>query len=288
MEGLQLINEKQQNNLQSLEDIEIKLLIDAIFYRYGYDFRNYAYASQKRRLRDILYKYNYNFYADLQNAILHDSKIFDKVLSDLTITVTEVFRDPEFYLVIRRNLIEELKTYPKIKIWHAGCATGEEVYSLAILLKEEGLYDKAMIYATDINPKALEASEKGVFSLETFKKGSQQYFQSGGKYSLSDYYIANEKGVRIKEDLKKNITFADHNLVTDHKFGEMQLILCRNVLIYFNRELQNRALELMDQSLDYGGFLVIGTKESLTFSSIVKNYSTFAEKEKIYRKKWQI
>ena len=222
-------------------------------------------------LKDILKKYNLNFFSELQNMILRDENFFSQVLCDMTITVSEFFRDPEIYKALREHITDELKTYPHIKIWHAGCATGEEVYSMAILLKEEKLYDKAQIYATDINTRALNKAKKGINSSNSFTKASEQYFMAGGKESLSNYYSADDKSVLIAPSLHKNIVFSDHNLVSDSKFGEMNLILCRNVLIYFNKDLQNRALKLMADSLVPGGFLVLGTKESITFTDIAKD-----------------
>tara|TARA_B100001989_G_C24480317_1_gene434059 strand:- start:23 stop:892 length:870 start_codon:yes stop_codon:yes gene_type:complete len=278
---------KTQNISQTIEDIEIKLLLYAIYQRYGYDFQDYSYSSQQRRLKDILKKYNLNFFSELQNMILRDENFFSQVLCDMTITVSEFFRDPEIYKALREHITDELKTYPHIKIWHAGCATGEEVYSMAILLKEEKLYDKAQIYATDINTRALNKAKKGINSSNSFTKASEQYFMAGGKESLSNYYSADDKSVLIAPSLHKNIVFSDHNLVSDSKFGEMNLILCRNVLIYFNKDLQNRALKLMADSLVPGGFLVLGTKESITFTDIAKDFEKFCDKEKIYRKRWK-
>lgn len=191
----------------STESIEIKLLVEAIFYAYGYDFREYTFASQMRRFEDVKARYGFKSFSEMQHRILHDKEFFSELLSKLTITVTEFFRDPSLYLMIKENLLDHLKTYPTIKIWHAGCATGEEVYSFAILLKEAGLYDNCIIYATDINPNAIEASKKGIYSLDKVKLGSQQYFEAGGKFSFAEYYDTGKNIAVMKDDLKKNIVF---------------------------------------------------------------------------------
>ncbi len=272
---------------ESTESIEIKLLIDGIFYAYGYDFRNYAFSSKKRRLDDLKIKYAFKNYAEMQHRILNDKEFFYELLSRLTITVTEFYRDPFFYAALKSKIFDHLKTYPKIKIWHAGCASGEEVYSLAILLQEAGLYDRCIIYATDINPTALATARKGAYSLERIKRGSEQYFQAGGQFTLGEYYTTNRDQGIIKDELKTNIVFSDHNLATDQYFGEMQLILCRNVMIYFNNDLTNRALSIFDQSLCPGGFLVIGNKESLNLYDISVGYEEIDKKGKIYCKKWK-
>ncbi len=272
---------------QSTESIEITLLIDAIYYAYGYDFRNYAFSSKKRRLDDLKSKYRFHNYAEMQHKILHDREFFYELLSRLTITVTEFYRDPYIYQLLKNKVFDHLKTYPKIKIWHAGCATGEEVYSLAILLQEAGLYERCIIYATDINPLALDTARAGAYSLERIKKGSEQYFQAGGQFTLAEYYSTNKDQGIIKDELKTNIVFSDHNLATDQYFGEMQLILCRNVMIYFNNDLTNRSLGVFDKSLCPGGFLVLGNKETLSLYDIAKDYEELDKKGKIYCKKWK-
>lgn len=262
------------------------MLVDAIHYRYGYDFSGYSYSSQKRCLKKILEEYNYNFFSELQNLILYDQSVFNEILPKMTITVSEFFRDPEFYRALREDIVAELRTYPKIKVWHAGCANGEEVYSLAVLLQEEALYEKSYIYATDINPKALEHAKKGVYKADALDDAEKQYLASGAKSLFSDYYERKDSNIIMDDSLKKNIVFADHNLVTDSKFAEMNLILCRNVLIYFNKDLKNRALNLMHDSLLPGGFFALGSKESISLSSVEKCFKKLRKKEKIYQKKW--
>ena len=220
----------------------------------------------------------------MTSDILHDPSVFEKVVYDFSITVTEMFRDPSFYQSLRNKIIPYLKTYPFIKIWHAGCATGEEVYSLAILLKEEGIYNKATIFATDFNEHALDVARQGIYSLKDTQKYSTNYQKAGGKASFSDYYYARYNSAIMRKSLSKNVTFANHNLVTDGVFGEMHLILCRNVLIYFNKDLQNKVLTLFNESLIHGGFLALGSKETLSFSSIENDFKPIDKKNKIFRK----
>ncbi len=268
-----------------LEDIELPLLLDAVFQRYGYDFRNYAKATMLRRVRQFVDKTGYKHISDLIPKILRDPSFFQALVADFSITVTEMFRDPPFYKAIREQVVSLLKTYPFIKIWHAGCATGEEVYAMAILLKEEGLYERSTIFATDINDNALTKAKEGVFSLEHIREYTENYQESAGCHSFSEYYHADQKNMIVNSSLKKNITFANHNLVSDQVFGEMHLILCRNVIIYFNKDLQNRVLQLFHDSLIRGGFLCLGSKETLRFSLIHDQYRTIDGKNKIYQKR---
>lgn len=267
-----------------LENIEVDLLLDAILKRYGYDFRNYSAASRKRRIKHFLSKTRYSRIAELIPQLLDDKAFFETFLINFSITVTEMFRDPFFHKAIRKKIIPFLKTYPFVKIWHAGCATGEEVYSMAITLKEEGLYDRCQIYATDFIDSALAKAEEGVYPIEPIKEYTNNYQQAGGTGSFSEYYHSKYDSVIINRDLKKNITFANHNLVIDTSFGEMNLIVCRNVLIYFDKILQDHVLKLFDNSLISNGFLGLGTKESIKFSTVSENYKEVAVRERIYQK----
>lgn len=267
------------------EGTEVDIFLEAIFQKYGYDFRNYAKASIKRRIQNLQKKFAIRKISDMIPRMHQDRSFSNSILAEFSITVTEMFRDPEFYRSIRENIVPYLDTYPFIKIWHAGCATGEEAYSLAIILKEENLYHKTTIFATDFNNVALRKARNGIYSLDEIKEFTQSYQKAGGKRSFSDYYHAKYKSAIIDNSLKKNITFANHNLVTDSDFGEMHLILCRNVLIYFNKILRDRVLNLFDSSLIHKGFLAIGSKESLNFSSIEKKFNPVDKKNKIYRKK---
>ncbi|MES2918942.1 MAG: protein-glutamate O-methyltransferase CheR [Pseudomonadota bacterium] len=267
------------------EDIELTLLLEAIYQRYGYDFRSYSRASLARRVDQHLLIARYKHIGELIHAILHSGEAFGALLSGLTINVTEMFRDPDFYLAFREKIIPVLKTHPFIKIWHAGCATGEEIYSMAILLEEEGLYDRCQIYATDIDKEVLEKARKGIFSVADLRKYTENYQKSGGRRSLSDYYTAKYDNVIMEPRLKKNLIFADHDLATDQVFGEMQVIFCRNVIIYFNRELQNRVFQLFHDSLDIGGTLCMGNKESLRFATCADQFDIIDKAQRIYRKR---
>ena len=259
--------------------------MEAVFQRYGYDFRHYASASLKRRVKVLQTKMNFNTISDVIPAVLHNKSIFETLAYNLSITVTAMFRDPIVYKTIREKVVPYLKTYPFIKIWHAGCATGEEVYSIAILLKEEGLYDKAHIYATDFNDAALAKAKEGIYSVNQIKEYTENYQRAGGKSSFSDYYHAKYNSAIINRELKKNITFANHNLVTDSIFGEIHFVICRNVLIYFDRILQNRVLKLFNESLIQGGYMCLGTKETIQFSEIEKNFKEISRREKLFQKK---
>jgi chemotaxis protein methyltransferase CheR len=268
----------------SYENIEIGLLLDAVYQRYGYDFRNYTKASIKRRLRHHLSKSGLPNFSAMQHLLIYDDTFFKSLLLDLTVNVTEMFRDPSFYRSLRKNVIPILRTYPNIKIWHAGCSTGEEVYSMAILLEEEGLLDKAQIYATDIDDKVLETAKEGIYPVDRIKAYTENYQKAEGKKSFSDYYRAGYDAAIIKKTLKKNIVFTSHNLVTDSVFGEFHLIICRNVLIYFNKALQNHVLKLFEQSLIRRGILALGSKETVQFSTSEKVFSEFDKDEKIFQK----
>lgn len=267
------------------DEIELQLLLDAIFMRYGYDFRSYSKASLRRRLEHHLLLKQYAHMGELQHDILHRGEAFSQLLSSLTINVTEMFRDPDFYRSFRENIVPLLKTFPFLKIWHAGCATGEEIYSMAILLKEEGLYDRCQIYATDIDKEVLAKAKKGIFSLNEMQRYADNYRLAGGRASLSDYYMAKYDHAIMDPDLKKNVVFADHDLATDRVFGEMQVIFCRNVIIYFDRVLQSRVFRLFYESLDIGGVLCLGNKESMRFSDCADQFDAIDGKQRIYRKR---
>jgi len=266
-------------------NIEIDLILDAIFQKYGYDFRNYSRAHVKRRLLHRLAGSHLKSLSQMQHEVLYDPSFFQEILKDLSINVTEMFRDPKFYLALRTEIIPLLKTYPFIKVWHAGCSTGEEVYSFAIVLKEEGLYDRVQIYATDFNRSVLDIAKKGIYPINRIKEFTANYQQAGGKQSFSDYYMADYNSVIFDQSLKKNIVFAEHNLVTDSVFAEVNIIICRNVLIYFNRELQNKVFTLFTESLINGGFLCLGSKETLQFSQNAGLYDVLNAYEKLYKKR---
>lgn len=265
-------------------DIEIKLLIEAIYLRYSYDFRNYSGASIKRRILHALRQFECPSISALQERVLYDPGVFTELLQYLTIPVSEMFRDPEHFLAIRRDVVPLLKTYPSLKLWIAGCSTGEEVYSLAILLREEGLLERTLIYATDINPVSLERAKQGIYSLEAIRAYTENYHRAGGKRSFSDYYTAAYDHAILDSKLRENVTFADHSLATDSVFSETHMITCRNVLIYFDKILQDRAFGLFHESLCHRGFLMLGAKESLDFSGYADRFETLSRQERIYRK----
>jgi chemotaxis protein methyltransferase CheR len=278
-------NTDKSKNLNENINLEIDLLLEAIFQKYGYDFRNYGKAHIKRRIIHRLATSGLENIAELQHRIIYKPEFLKTILEDLSITVTEMFRDPSFYLMVREEVLPILKTYPYFKIWHAGCATGQEVYSMAIMLKEERLYDRAQIYATDFNQIALQKAKDGIYPIDRIKEYTYNYQKAGGKNAFSDYYTAKYESVILDKSLKKNIVFADHNLVTDGVFAEVHVIICRNVLIYFNKNLQDRVLSLFQDSLMPGGYLCLGSKESLRFAQNFKNFQTINDKEKIYKKK---
>lgn len=270
--------------LSELEHIEIELLLEGIYRQYGMDFRNYAFSFIRRRIRHRIYTENLATVSKLQELVLHDPNVLKRLLEDFSITVTEMFRDPSFYLTFRKKIIPLLKEYPAIRIWHAGCSTGEEVYSMAILLYEEDLHNKTTIYATDINETALETAKSGIFPLKKMQLYTKNYLHSGGRKAFSEYYSAKEDHVTFHSFLNKNTVFAPHNLAVDHSFNEFHVIICRNVMIYFNSELQNRVHELFDNSLIVSGILGIGTKEALAYSSHSSFYEEMDSNEKLYKK----
>ncbi|QJD88002.1 protein-glutamate O-methyltransferase CheR [Cohnella herbarum] len=266
------------------EKIEVELLLEAIYRMYGYDFRNYAYDSIRRRIRHGMRNIGVNNIAALIEQILHNSDKMQLMLPNLVVNVTEMFRDPSLFLAFREKVVPFLHTYPHIRIWHAGCSTGEEVLSMAILLQEEGLYDKARIYATDIDENVLEKAKSGIFPLQNMKAYTQNYIQSGGTGFFSDYYTVHYNAARFNPSLMKNIVFARHNLVTDQSFNEFNVIFCRNVMIYFDKNLQNRVHRLFHESLSMFGFLALGDRESIQFSGYEDCYESIDIKEKLYRK----
>src|SRR5688572_18963461 len=281
-----------------MADLEVRLLLEAIFDRYHYDFRSYAMASLKRRLVQACDTLRVGTLSGLQEKVLHEPESFSVLLQYLTVQVSDMFRDPEFFMALRRQVMPVLATYPSIKVWCAGCSTGEEAYSLAILLQEEGLLDRSIIYATDINAQSLRLAASGVYSLDRLRGFTTNHQRSGGKSSLSDYYYssgggssgAGSSGVSggaaiMDAALRRKITFSDHSLATDSVFSEIHLITCRNVLIYFDHALQNRALGLFADSLVRGGFLGLGSKESLRFTEAADLFTDVALQERIYRKK---
>lgn len=266
-----------------IETVELDLLLEAIQRTCGYDFRQYARASIRRRLTQVMAQTGLTNLAEAIPRVLHDESFLDQAVKALSITVTEVFRDPQFYLTLRQEVVPALEPLDTLKIWHAGCATGEEVYSLAILLKEEGLYDRARIYATDFNANALHTAREGIYPVEAIKKGTRNYLAAGGQGSFSDYYHNEYGSAKMGESLKENISFFHHNLATDGIFGDVDLILCRNVMIYFDRELKSRVFSLFEDTLNTGGFLCLGSKESLEFSDVRQAFDDVAPLEKIYR-----
>ncbi|MCZ8518619.1 MULTISPECIES: CheR family methyltransferase [Paenibacillus] len=269
---------------KEMEKIEVDLLLEAIYRGYGYDFRGYARSSLMRRLHHIRQKAGAERIVDLIPKVLYDEAFLNRFLLDMSVTVTEMFRDPEFFYELRTKVIPVLKTYPFVKIWHAGCATGEEVYSMAILLQEEGFYDRVQIYATDMNAESLAAAQEGIYSQEIMRKYTANYQKSGGRTSFSDYYHAKYSMAKMNDSLRKNIVFTQHNLVTDESFGEMHLILCRNVLIYFDRNLQDKVLGLFGRSLNHRGFLCLGSKESMDFADNGDQFEAVVPKWRIFRK----
>jgi chemotaxis protein methyltransferase CheR len=266
------------------EELEIDMLLDGIYTRYGYDFAHYSRASLKRRLERALAQTRLTHFSELLDLLFHDEKSFEGFLKIMSITVTEMFRDPPFYQAIRKHVVPLLKTYPFIKVWHAGCATGEEVYSMALLLHEEGFLDRTRIYATDFNKHSLDAAAKGVYSAKQMAAYAANYQLAGGKGYFPDYYSDGYKLAKFKDFLKERITFSYHNLVTDGVFGEMNVICCRNVLIYFDKTLQDQVLEKFSESLRHGGFLCLGNGESLNFSAITPLFAAVDKTQRIYQK----
>ena len=269
---------------EELEQLEIELLLEAIFRRYGFDFREYARASLKRRLWRRMDAEGLTTLTQLHDRVLHDSTCMERLLRDLSINVTAMFRDPSFYLAFREQVVPSLRTYPFTRIWCAGCSTGEEVYSLAIMLQEEGLYDRTRIYATDINDYVLAAASIGVFPLEKMREYTQNYIRSGGTHDFSEYYVAGYDGARFSRSLTENVVFAQHNLTSDRTFNDFNVIVCRNVMIYFDKGLQNRVHRLFYDSLETFGVLALGHKEAVAFTPYADSYDVLDASERLYRK----
>ena len=265
-------------------DIELNLLLEAVYQKYQHDFRHYARSSLRRRIRQALERFNCPTVSRLQERVLHEPDVFAQMLQYFTVQVSEMFRDPAYFLALRRQVLSVLSTYPSIRIWVAGCSTGEEVWSLAIMLAEEGLLDRTILYATDINPEALKTAEAGIYDIGRIAAFSRAYLDAGGTRSLADYYTASEHGVLFDRALRRNAVFADHSLATDSVFSEVHLVSCRNVLIYFDRELQERALGLFHESLIHRGFLGLGSRETLRFSSHATQFAEFCPSERIYQR----
>ncbi|KWT91956.1 CheR family methyltransferase [Candidatus Magnetominusculus xianensis] len=266
------------------ENLEVMLLLEAVNAKYGYDFRSYARASIKRRIRHRMSVSGIKKITEVIERLIYDKSFFTDLLGDFSISTTEMFRDPGFFQALRKTVFPVLQRLPFIKIWVAGCSTGEEVYSLAILLREEKLYEKSMIYATDYCNKSLTTAKEGIYNIKSIKKYAANYIQAGGIQSFSDYFKAEADSAAIDPSLRQNMVFSIHNLAADGVFGEMNIILCRNVLIYFNRELQNKVFGLFTQSLEEGGYLCLGSKETIRLSTYSDNYDEMLRDEKIYRR----
>ena len=269
---------------QSDFEIELQLLLDAIYLKYHFDFRGYAHASLKRRLRTALQRFGCETLSQLQDRMLRDPGVFQDLLDLLTVPVSEMFRDPPYFLTIREAVVPVLRTYPSLKIWVAGCSTGEEAYSFAILLREEGLLERTLIYATDINAHTLARAEAGVYEVDRIAGFTENHRHSGARSSLSDYYTAAYGRAVFDKSLKSHIVFSDHSLATDSVFAEVQFVSCRNVLIYFNRPLQDRAFGLFRESLCHGGFLGLGSKETLRLSGHADAFVEIRPGQRIYQK----
>jgi chemotaxis protein methyltransferase CheR len=266
-----------------IKDAEVEILVNDLQEVYGYDFSGYSRASLKRRMSRLFTIDRFPSFAEFRFRIRSNEDYLKRFVEEITVNVTEMFRDPSFYLLLRTEVLKVLATYPLIRIWHAGCSTGEEVYSMAILLKEANLLHKSLLYATDINPDVLQTAREGIFPLSQMRQYSENYLLSGGKQDFSTYYTAKYDRAKLDRELSSKMIFATHNLVSDRSFNEFQLILCRNVMIYFDKDLQERVLQLFDQSLESLGYLALGAKETLRFSPIASRYRQL-QKEKIWRK----
>ncbi len=276
--------DEQAAQRDDVDEIELALLLEGVYRRYGFDFREYAPASLRRRVWRRVHAEELSTISALQDKLLHDPACMERLLLDLSINVTAMFRDPTFYIAFRQKVVPQLRTYPFTRIWVAGCSTGEEVYSLAILLQEEGVYDRTRIYATDINQSVLDRARTGVFPLDKMREYTQNYIRSGGERAFSEYYLAKYDGAQFQRSLVENVVFAQHNLVSDRSFNEFNVIICRNVMIYFDRALQNRVHHLFYESLVTFGVLALGAKESIKFSPFEDRYEELDAGERLYKK----
>lgn len=274
----------QGANEIDLHDEEVETILDDVLELYGYDFKNYSRASLKRRITRLISNDRFLSFAEFRYRLRNDKEYFNRFVEQVTVNVTEMFRDVTFYKTLREEILPKLATWPFIRIWHAGCSTGEEVYSMAILLHEAKLLQKTLLYATDINPAVLETVRAGIFPLNQMKQYSENYILSGGKTDFSSYYTAQYNAAKFTDFLGKRIVLSTHNLVSDSSFNEFQLILCRNVMIYFDKPLQDKVLQLFYNSLEMFGYLGLGSKESLKFSAVYKNFVQIENREKIWRK----
>ncbi|WP_373047251.1 CheR family methyltransferase [Vulgatibacter sp.] len=269
----------------SFAELELDLFLEAILRSYQHDFRGYSRASLRRRIEQALLLHECATISELQGRILRDPALFARLVPQLTVQVSEMFRDPSYFRSIREQVVPVLRTYPSLKVWVAGCSTGEEAWSLAILLQEEGLLERTVLYATDINHESLEQAERGIYPIDRIASFSANYRAAGGRGSLSDHYTASYGGARFDKRLRQRIVFSDHSLSTDNVFAEVHLVSCRNVLIYFDRALQDRAISLFDESLVRRGFLGLGSKETLRFSAHADTFEELVRVDRIYRKK---
>jgi len=274
----------EEQEKADLEGIEVELLTQGIYQHYGFDFRDYSIPSLRRRLWKRVFAEGLATISSLQDKALHDSSCMERLLLDLSINTTAMFRDPSFYLAFRQKIVPLLRTYPFVRIWHAGCSTGEEVYSMAMLLQEEGLYERSRIYATDINESVLQRAKDGIFPLNTMQENTVNYIAAGGKRIFSEYYTARYDYTMFRPSLRENVVFAQHNLVTDASFNHFNVIFCRNVLIYFNNQLQDRVQELFLNSMEMFGVLGLGRKETIRYTAVTENYEDLDVEERLYRR----
>ena len=269
---------------RQLEKLEVRLLTQGVFDHYGFDFRDYSYPSLRRRVLKRVYAEGLSTISGLTDKVLHEPQAMERLLLDLSVNVTAMFRDPSFYVAFREKVVPLLRTYPFTRIWVAGCSTGEEVYSLAILLQEEGVHERTRLYATDINESVLDRARSGVFPLDKMREYTQNYIKAGGKRAFSEYYLAKYDGAQFQRSLVENVVFAQHNLVSDRSFNEFNVIVCRNVMIYFDRALQDHVHRLFYESLMTFGVLVLGAKESIRFSPFEERYEELDANERLYKK----